>query len=160
MWQPDAGKVGGALQCDGVDDVIVTQTVSGLGDGPFSIVLWIKGGAPGQVIVAQQGGAKWLYLNPADGSLMTGLMGPGQNGRPLYSDVVITDDQWHRIGLVWDGTKRILCVDGEDVASDEQERPIVSGNGLNIGCGGNLAPGSYFSGMLDDVRIYNRAVKP
>jgi hypothetical protein len=104
--------------------------------------------------------ANWLYLNPVDGGLMNGRVGPGRNPVPLYSDVVITDDQWHRIGLVWDGTKRILCVDGAEAASDEQQRLAISGNGLNTGCGDNLEPGSYFSGMIDDVRIDNRAVKP
>jgi hypothetical protein len=160
MWQPDAGKIGGAIQCDGVDDMIITKAVPSLQEGPFSIVLWTRGGAPGQAIVAQQGSGNWLYLNPADGSLMTALTGSGQNARPLYSDVVLTDDQWHRIGLVWDGTKRILCVDGQEAASDEQDGLLVSASDLSIGCDCNQAPGSFFSGLIDDVRIYNRAVKP
>jgi hypothetical protein len=159
-WQPDAGEIGGAIQCDGVDDVIITKPVPSLNEGPFSIVLWIKGGGPGQGIVAQQGAANWLYLNPADGSLMTGLTGSGQNARPLYSDVVLTDDQWHRIALVWDGARRILCVDGEEATSDEQDGLLVSGTGLTIGCDCNMAPGTFFSGLIDDVRIYTRAVKP
>ena len=32
--------------------------------------------------------------------------------------------------------------------------------GLNIGCGKGMAPGSFFCGLIDDVRIYSRAVKP
>jgi hypothetical protein len=32
--------------------------------------------------------------------------------------------------------------------------------GLNLGCGASLEPGTFFSGLLDDIRIYNRAVKP
>ena len=31
---------------------------------------------------------------------------------------------------------------------------------LNIGVAEDLAPNSFFSGLIDDVRIYNRAVKP
>jgi hypothetical protein len=33
-------------------------------------------------------------------------------------------------------------------------------SGLNIGCGTNLTPGSFWSGLIDDVRIYNRVIKP
>jgi hypothetical protein len=32
--------------------------------------------------------------------------------------------------------------------------------GLNLGCGANLDSGSFFSGLIDDVRLYNRAVRP
>jgi hypothetical protein len=159
-WHPGGGQVDGAVELDGVDDVVVTTPIAGLSGGPFSVVLWVQGGAPGQVILAQQGAANWLYLDPDDGTLVVGLMAPGRNPTPLHSDATIADGQWHQIGLVWDGTRRILCVDGEEAASDEQERLALSETGLNIGCGGNLAPGSFFAGLIDDVRIYNRAVKP
>ena len=32
--------------------------------------------------------------------------------------------------------------------------------GLNIGCGKDMAPGSFFSGLIDDVRIHKRVVRP
>jgi hypothetical protein len=32
--------------------------------------------------------------------------------------------------------------------------------GLNLGCDKNFMAGSYSSGLIDDVRIYSRAVKP
>jgi hypothetical protein len=31
---------------------------------------------------------------------------------------------------------------------------------LNIGAAEDLAPARFFSGLIDDVRIYNRAVRP
>jgi hypothetical protein len=34
------------------------------------------------------------------------------------------------------------------------------GNGFYIGTGNAMAAKTYFSGMIDDVRIYNRAVSP
>jgi hypothetical protein len=49
---------------------------------------------------------------------MTELIGVGSDGAPLRSEAVITDGQWHRIGLVWDGSQRMLCVDGVTVAED------------------------------------------
>jgi hypothetical protein len=36
----------------------------------------------------------------------------------------------------------------------------ASAGGLYIGAGMNLAPGSFWSGLIDDVRVYNRAVQP
>jgi hypothetical protein len=36
----------------------------------------------------------------------------------------------------------------------------TSGGGLYIGVGKDYAPGTFFSGLIDDVRIYNRAVNP
>jgi hypothetical protein len=37
---------------------------------------------------------------------------------------------------------------------------VIPSNGLYIGAGKAMAPGTYFSGLIDDVRIYNRAVSP
>jgi hypothetical protein len=76
------------------------------------------------------------------------------------SDAVVADGNWHRVGLVWDGANRSLYVDDILVATDTQSKLVGSGGGLNIGCDKNLSPGSFWSGMIDDVRIYNRAVIP
>ncbi|NIM97391.1 MAG: hypothetical protein GTO24_04695 [candidate division Zixibacteria bacterium] len=38
----------------------------------------------------------------------------------LLSKAIITDDNWHRIGLVWDGPYRMLYVDDVAVAEDTQ----------------------------------------
>lgn len=46
------------------------------------------------------------------------------------------------------------------MATDEQEGLAVDYGGLYIGCGANLEPDSFWSGLTDDVRAYNRAVRP
>jgi len=157
VWQPEGGKIGGALAFDGVDDFVLAHCPAGLGDGPFSVCAWVKGGAADEVILAS-GTTNWLYTNPADGSLMTALGSVAGNGQPLFSDVVITDGRWHRIGLVWDGSDRILYVDGRETVRDEQGELAIPDDSLMIGAG--ATPGRSFSGLIDDVRIYNRAVKP
>jgi hypothetical protein len=159
VWQPDDGQIGGAIQLDGVDDCIITNPVLNPADGPFSIFAWIKGSTPGQVVVSQQALADWLAVD-AEGNLMTELKCTGSSAGSLYSETVITDGQWHRIGLVWDGSKRKLCFDGIIVAEDTQSGLQGSQMGLYIGVGKNYAPGTFFSGMIDDVRIYNRVVSP
>jgi hypothetical protein len=78
----------------------------------------------------------------------------------LLSQAIITDNNWHRIGLVWDGSFRTLYVDDVVVAEDAQTNLGGSENGLYIGAGMAIEPGSFWSGLIDDVRIYNRALIP
>ena len=53
-----------------------------------------------------------------------------------------------------------LYVDGLAVAEDTLAYLKVSQNGLYIGTGKAMEKGTYWSGLIDDVRIYNRAVRP
>ncbi len=164
VWQPGGGKVGGALNFDGVNDSVVTDFVLDPADGPFSVFAWVKGGRPGQVILSQDGsqaGLDWLVADPA-GRLMTRLGGTGSGrfGTSLSSTTVITDGRWHEVGLVWDGANRTLYVDGVAVAEDRQTQLRGSTGGLNIGAGKDLDAGAYWSGLIDEVRIYNQAVRP
>ena len=160
LWQPEGGIVNGALQFDGIDDYVSTDSVLNPAYGKFSVVVWIKGGAPGQIILSQMEAANWLCIDSSAGTLMTELTITGRNSRSLNSETVITDGNWHRIGFVWDGSYRRLYVDGVIVAEDAQDNLDVSSNGLYFGTGKTMEPGTFFSGLIDDVRIYNRAVIP
>ena len=40
-----------ALQFDGSDDYVSTDSVLNPADGVFSVLAWVVGGAPGQVVV-------------------------------------------------------------------------------------------------------------
>ncbi|MHC4538347.1 MAG: SMP-30/gluconolactonase/LRE family protein [Planctomycetota bacterium] len=161
LWQPMSGRVSGALELDGVDDCVITGFAIDPKEGPFSVFAWVRGGTPGQVIISQAAGANWLMVDTG-GELMTQLRFIG--GRavqpPLVSQTVITDGQWHRVGFVWDGLYRALYVDDGLVAEDSQPGLADSSGGLNIGCGSDSAAGTFWSGLIDDVRIYNRAVRP
>jgi hypothetical protein len=50
-----------------------------------------------------------------------------------------------------------LYVDDVEVARDTQSGLAVSDGGFTLGAG---SPGPGWSGLIDDVRIYNRVVKP
>ena len=159
VWQPEGGAVDGAIALDGMDDYLEAPFVLNPSDATFSVFTWVKGDAPGQVIVSQLGAADWLMAD-AEGKLMTQLMGPGRDACPLGSQTLITDGQWHRIAFVRDGSRRSLYVDGTMAAEDTQGTLPSSTKGLYIGCGKAMGPGTFWSGLIDDVRVYNRAVRP
>jgi hypothetical protein len=163
IWRPAGGHVGGAIELDGIDDYISTPSVLDPSKAPFSVFVWVKGGAPGQVILSQpgsSGGANWLRAGASDGSLMTELKGNGRSDRPLTSATSITDGNWHHVGLVWDGANRTLYVDDVVAATDAHHGLGSSYEGLNIAAGKNFDPGTFWSGLIDDIRIYNRAMTP
>jgi hypothetical protein len=168
-WQPDSGQVAGALEFDGIDDYIKTGFVLNPSVGPFSVFAWIKGGAAGQAILSQENGANWLMADSVDGVLKTDLKEPASAGRvptppgpPLISPIVVTDGDWHRVGFVRDGINRILYVDDVEVARDiaANLESAGAGGGLYIGAGSGLEPSTLWTGLIDDVRIYNWVVSP
>lgn len=160
----EGGLFGKVLQFDGADDYVIVPYVLNPYFGPFSAFAWVKGGAAKEVIISQadnQGvGMEWLHTDPTDGKLLTRLT---SGGSALTSEAVITDGNWHHIGIVWDGSRRYLYADGAEVASDPSP---LSGklywcNGdLHIGAGNTepLEDYHFWSGQIDDVRIYSRAV--
>jgi L-ascorbate metabolism protein UlaG (beta-lactamase superfamily) len=160
-WQPTAGVTGGALQFDGLDDYVTTPFVLDPSAGPFSVFAWVKGGAPGQAILAQTGGSNWLSIDSDTGCFGTELKVTGRSSEPLWSTAVVTDGSWRRIGLVWDGANRILYVDDAEAIRDSTGTPAsIKTNGLYLGAGAGLQAGAFWSGLIDDVRIHNKAIKP
>ena len=163
VWRPTGGRIAGAIEFDGMADYISIPFILDPGDGKFSVFAWIRGGKPGQVVLSQSEGANWLLADPSKGKLMTALSYPS-GGRipalPLVSEFAMTDGAWHRIGLVWNGFERILYADEIEVARDAEPYLAGATGGLYIGAGRNLEPGSFFAGLVDDVRIYNMTVTP
>jgi len=160
IWRPTEGVVGGALKLDGDDDFVGTEYVLDPSEGPFSVFAWINDGAPGQTVVSQLWGVNWLRTDNLSGYLLTELREPSHTAQSLISEVIVTDGDWHHVGLTWDGTNRVLYVDNVKVAADTQSSLARSVEGLNIGCGPDMMPGTFWSGLIDDIRIYNRAVNP
>jgi len=163
IWHPEGGMLLGALQLDGIDDYVSTDPVLDPSKRAFSVVAWVNGGAPGQAVISQIARADWLLTDSVEGCLMTNLTGSGRGSSgPLRSETIINDGNWHRIGLVWDGSYRHLYVDGVEAAVDAVSLSSLESAyaGFYFGTGKTRTTGTFFSGLIDDVRIYNRAVSP
>jgi hypothetical protein len=152
---------GGALLLDGIDDYVSTPFILDPGKGSLSAFAWIKGSTPGQAVISQTGafGGTWIGTDPSEGKLMAGFS--GMYFGDLISETVVTDGQWHHVGFVYDmnSLHRLLYVDGVLASEDTT---VVSGmpsdGGLYLGASKDLEAGTFFSGMIDDVRIYNQTL--
>jgi acyl-CoA thioesterase-1 len=166
LWQPVGGRIGGAVELDGIDDYISTGNVLNPGAGAFTVLVWIKGGRPGQTILSQANrsrmGEVWLGTDASTGAVLTRLTDGSRLTQPLVSNAVVTDGAWHCLRLVWDGTARHLGVDGQEVAADPGQLGALKSSTTDFyfAAGKDLEPGSFWSGQLDDIRFYGRAVMP
>ena len=165
VWHPADGKLAGSLELDGIDDYINAGFVLNPVDGPFSIFTWVKTEIPGKVLVSQTNGSgsgrNWLYTDSFKGTLITDLRFSGR-GTPFSSQSIITDGNWHHIGFVWDGQYRYLYVDGVEAAKDGTALTnLESSNGvLYFGTGKTLLSNDFFTGFIDDIRIFKGVIKP
>ena len=66
---------------------------------------------------------------------------------------------WTHLAATYDGTTVRLYVNGAQVASRAVTGNLISSTGA-LRIGGNTIWGEYFSGLIDEVRIYNRALTP
>jgi beta-galactosidase len=91
----------------------------------------------------------------------------GSSGRLLSNEIIssktIADGQFHFVVGTYDGAEMKLYVDGEAEASkslsgiiQDSEYPVVIGNAGTAQ--GEIAPRPSFDGLIDDVRIYDRAL--
>jgi N-acetylneuraminic acid mutarotase len=86
VWQPNAGQVNGAIQLDGVDDVIVAAAPLNPADGPFSVFLWVQGGAEGQAIISEPAGPDYDRVRKQRSYWRIFAIPSGDSRRKLASD--------------------------------------------------------------------------
>jgi len=96
------------------------------------------------------------YLEGTSDNASRPAMG-GTFGSPLYGTGALTANTWAHLAATYDGATMRLYVNGVLVASRAQAgASATSANPLQIG--GDSIYGQYFTGMIDEVRIYNRAL--
>ncbi|MFC5834295.1 LamG-like jellyroll fold domain-containing protein [Nonomuraea insulae] len=66
---------------------------------------------------------------------------------------------WSHLAATYDGTTIRLYVNGTQVSQRTAGGPIRTDNGV-LRIGGNSLWGEYFTGLIDEVRVYNRALTP
>lgn len=162
------GKFGGGLMFDGLDDRVRVCGWQGIGGGrPRTCCAWVKTTDTTEAIISWgtgETGAKWNLGTESSGRLQLDV-GDGA----IVGSTVICNDTWHHIAVVLedDGTPNVneiqLYVDGMlEIPSSVDNRVIHTVIGgaesLNVMIGAWVPGGAYFQGLIDEVRIYDRAL--
>ena len=141
---------------------IETNSYKGIGgNDPRTIEAWIKTSVPNKEIVSWGRNAtteKWVFRINDTGELRVEVNGGYQIGT-----TVLTDNQWHHVACVYDGTNVTdvkLYVDGilESISNSSGSTvntDIINGINVRISRGVN---DRYFNGIIDEVRIWSAAL--
>ncbi|RLB90169.1 MAG: hypothetical protein DRH50_12735 [Deltaproteobacteria bacterium] len=126
------------------------------GTDPWTVSAWIKwDGSSGENIIYNK---ENLYEARVSGGYVNYAWQPywywvGGTSFP------VTADTWAYVTTVYDGHEQILYKDGVRVYSRPQTGAIgTNSSKLLIGARGSASPRNFFGGMIDEVKIYNRAL--
>lgn len=169
---------GYALTFDGVDDyVALDDSFDQAGQfEQITIEAWVNTSAKGGGNVNDQGaiidfdGNEYfsLYIDKKNGRVGFRTTDVDETVNDLESKDKVNDGEWHHIAAVYNGSDKIIYIDGKESASVANAH---SGNSLGTGETrfGFIGEGSkadshngsrksyFFEGSLDDVRLWNTA---
>jgi alpha-mannosidase len=161
-----SGKFGNAITFDGVDDYVVVSNGAGLDLGNTgTIEAWVKVNAVNRwnsVIAKGGSNNNWAHnyaLEISNANRFVCILGNGTAELSAVSTTSAAAGQFYHVACVWNGTALQIYVNGSAQASASQRFvPAAVSAPLYIGqFGGNA---DRLSGVIDEVRIYSRALTP
>ena len=156
------GRYGRAILFDGIDDWITIADAPALNLGTMTIEAWVK--------PTTLSGWRSVLLKEDVGTLSYALYAHDNEPHPAATIRVDGDVSavgtsalplgvWTHVAATFDGAQLQLFVNGALVDT----RPAAGALEPTAGAlriGGNAVWGEYFDGVIDEVRIYNRALAP
>jgi N-acetylneuraminic acid mutarotase len=159
------GKIEGALSFDGVNDYVdlTSTTVSANESDPRSVFLWVKTSSSSARTIFSSGSpfnsASFNLRNSNAG--IVGIMGYSNDFYPSSGNQY-NDNVWHLIGITYDFLKELKTyVDGN--LDNNISGMVFNTFGENNFIGArrdnsSVAVTGFFNGLIDDLRIYDRAL--
>ena len=174
VFAPDRnGDAGAAASFDGIDDYVSLQQNAGLpltAHNAFTIAMWVRGPV-GQrdMRIFSEGSTTsntplfnlGTHNQGANGALDAYIRdNGGARLNHTYSTSMVFDDTWHHIAWVDNNGQVVLYVDGVvDGTNFSYTRGPMDVNTTTIGGILRANPSHHWRGEIDDVRLYNYALR-
>jgi hypothetical protein len=156
-----AGRTGKALKFDGEERFVKITNYKGIiGTKPRTVAAWIKTTrSRGQLVSwgLEDGGKMFTFC------FIRGRVGITPRGGYYYMNEQIHDDQWHHVAIVIKEAElpnlhddAVLYLDG--VIAEIHDIGLLDLWPIETGSDLDVTIGEGFNGLIDDVRIYDRAL--
>ena len=154
------GKIGKALRLSGINHVQITNYKGITGTKPRTITAWIKTeDDQGEIMAwgADDFGKMWFYRH------IRGRVGVTPSGGYLYINDKTDDGDWHHVAVVVHEVELPNLHDDVKLYKDGKPAEIHDIGLLDLwpldtGSDADVCVGEDFRGLMDDVRIYDRAL--
>ena len=148
-----SGDDNNCLSFDGVDDYVNCGNATSLDVDTLTASSWIKTTGTGyKMWIARGGGQYWLSH---DTSRLHFCITTSTGRKDLYTTINYYDNKWHHVVNTYDGAYMKMYMDGVEINSFAKTGTISGLTDLLIG---RYSSSYQFTGSVDDVRIYNRAL--
>lgn len=157
----NSGKYGKALGFNGTNALVtVSNSISLQLNAAMTLEAWVNP-APGtnafRDVIYKGNDNYYLEATSPTAGEPAGGGTFGSTDVPIYGLTALATNTWSHLAVTYDGGTLRLYVNGTQVANRLQPGAIAtSTNALQMG--GDTLYSQYFKGMLDEVRIYNRAL--
>ncbi|MFE4664698.1 exo-alpha-sialidase [Streptomyces sp. NPDC056716] len=165
------GVSGDALALDGTDDAVRLphDTRLPLGTKDFTASLWFRSTATsGEQPMLWMGGVGvsqpqiWLRGEPASDrvrALITTRTGVASwHSASLSTTSAHNDGAWHHVALRRGGGQLTLFLDGTRISTADITGSVSRNSPFGVHIGQRMDSRAHFSGALDDVRVYDKAL--
>ncbi len=158
-----SGRYGRALDFDGTNDSVQVPDANSLDlTSTMTLSAWVKPHAIAgrwQTPIWKEDGASGTYALSADRptSSLPSVGARSSSGWQIADGTSpLTNNEWAHLAGTWDGQALKLYINGALVSTQAATSNALTSTGvLRIGA---MPGGQYFDGLIDEVRVYNRAL--
>ncbi len=154
-----AGVVGGAAMFDGTSSCLTVPSLATWADTSFTISAWIQAPAMSGPVVVHESDTSCPSpaMEVTNGAGLVQYNTVGAHSEAWTTAAITSPGQWHQIAVSWDGTMQQVFVDGAcDCGIAPANMPVLNPQTFSIGC--YPAATTWFTGAIDEVRVYDRVL--